>query len=94
MLPTRLAVIEPPANSRNQGDSRLKQDYLYVADYNGLHICKLDGTYLGTLISPGGEFERGSFYGFMKTIQPAHDRLYLIKRLDKARGEMAEFVSK
>lgn len=94
MFPTRLAVIESPADSRNQGDSRLEQDYLYVADYNGLHICKLDGTYLGTLISPGGEFERGSFYGFMKTIQPAHDRLYLIKRLDKARGEMAEFVSK
>jgi len=79
VFPTRLAVVEEAVGEvDNKG---FVQNYLYVADYNGIHICKPDGSFLGTLINENKYFKKGEFYGFLTKVKGHLTQLFVLDRL-------------
>lgn len=93
MYPTRIAIIEQPAKA-SWPEYQIGQDYVYIADQNGIHIAKLNGAYLDTLIPPQQRFPAGSFYGFYASGLGHGARLFLVKRVADDNGRVFEFVSR
>lgn len=91
--PTRIAIVEQGQESA-ESRARIRQDFLYIADQHGIHICKPNGVYLDTLVPPSADFPTGSFYGFSTSGFGAASRLYLLKRLSGVRGRVVEFVAR
>lgn len=90
IYPTRVAVFE---NSPAGGEhTEITQNYLYVADQNGIHICKMNGVYLDTLVPPGQTFKPGNFYGFFSETKNI-PKLYLVDRLSKNKGQLVEYIA-
>ena len=61
-FPTRLALLEDREGIQKEMTYH-RASYLYIADFYGIHICGIDGTYQGTLIPPDNDFQEGAFYG-------------------------------
>ncbi len=91
--PTRIALVQDSAGVDLSDQVYLPQDYFYVADQNGIHVCEMDGTYLDTLIKPGATLKAGEFYGFLAENEPTSAKLFVINRLGAANEEVLEFAA-
>lgn len=92
VYPTRIFV--PPLNDQATSNiNEFAQNYLYVADQNGIHVIKTDGTYLDSLVKVNDEFKRGEFYGFFVEEFRQKSKLYVLQRLNSSPGKIFEFVS-
>jgi len=84
----------PALNERSaSNESEFTQDYLYVADQNGIHVIKTNGTYLDTLVDINERFKKGEFYGFFTEESRNTSKLYLLQRLNSSPGRIYEYVS-
>ncbi len=92
VYPTRLAIVGTGSPGEHRVD--INQTYIYIADHNGVHICKPDGAYLGTLISPGSEMKESSFYGILPQFTGEQASLFLVDRASPKGMEVLEFISK
>jgi TolA-binding protein len=92
-FPTRLVIAEDVDGVEFDGKKHYRESYTYIADMNGIHKCKLDGTYLGTVIKPDDVQRRGGFYGFLAEGYGDEERLYLLNREYQGLPSMVEFAA-
>lgn len=93
-FPTRVAVLEDTEGVQVDGQTYHRETYLCITDHYGLHLCRRNGDYLGTLIPPGAELPEGAFYGFNVEGYGRRSKLNLVGRLGQRNGRVFEFVAK
>ena len=93
VFPTRVAVLEDAEGMNVNGNLHYRESYLCVADQNGIHICKLNGEYLGTLLAPDKNFSPGSFYAFIIQGYGKNSKLHLVNRHGDLLGTVFELAA-
>jgi hypothetical protein len=91
-FPTRVAILED-LDGVVVGDQKyFKESYLFIADYNGIHISNLQGEYLDTALSPNAYFDEGDFYGLAVARELDRLQLRVVNRSERYRGQIFEYV--
>ncbi len=80
VFPTRLSVVEDHEGIKIDGVNIFREKYIFIADQNGIHVCNMNGDFLGTPLSVNNHFHQGSFYGFVVENYGKESRLYLVNR--------------
>ncbi|NIR51886.1 hypothetical protein GWN90_25165 [candidate division KSB1 bacterium] len=93
-FPTRIVVWEDTEGVQINDNTFYREKYLLVADRNGIHLCKVNGGYLDTLIAPSNDFSEGWFYAFDLQGYGQAAKLYLVNRSGEHKGHIFEFSAK
>ncbi|MCG8603638.1 SMP-30/gluconolactonase/LRE family protein, partial [bacterium] len=91
-FPTRIAVLEDLIGTKIGDGTYYREDYLIVADHNGIHVSDMSGNYLHTALSPNESRNPGSFYGFKISGHNDRSRLFLVGRGGGHETGILEFI--
>ena len=93
-FPTRVTVLTDRTGVRRDGQTYYRETYLLVADHNGVHLCRRNGDYLGTLIPPSHDLPRGAFSALSTLGYGPGAQLYVLDQSGDARARIRVFVAR